>query len=118
VVILGDTGSPAEQRLTQDVITRGLTIVGAHDMHVDAQWNDATIISYFFDLVAAGRIPLAGLTSHTFTPDRCADAYALANARRGETMGILFDWTAPLPQAPLGEFASVIPGRAAPPTAR
>ena len=39
VVVLGDTGSPSGQHLTADVVTRGLTIVGAHDGHDDAQWN-------------------------------------------------------------------------------
>ena len=43
LVILGDTGQPAEQRLSPDVITRGLTIVGVHDTHNTAEWNDATI---------------------------------------------------------------------------
>ena len=33
VVVLGDTGFPATQHLTADVITRGITIVGAHDVH-------------------------------------------------------------------------------------
>ena len=46
VVVLGDTGSPASQHLTPDVITRGLTIVGAHDGHVDDTWNDATIYPF------------------------------------------------------------------------
>ena len=118
VVLLGDTGSPGDQRLTSDVITRGITVVGAHDLHVDARWNNTTILAFFFELLAQGRFPLDGLVTHPFPPDRAADAYALANARRGETMGIVFDWTTKLPQAPLGEHAAVIPGKAAPPTVR
>ena len=31
LVLLGDTGTPTEQRLTGDVVTRGLQIIGAHD---------------------------------------------------------------------------------------
>lgn len=31
VIVLGDTGAPAEQQLSSDVITRGLHTVGAHD---------------------------------------------------------------------------------------
>src|SRR5262249_27221228 len=31
LILLGDTGTPSEQRLTSDVITRGLRIIGAHD---------------------------------------------------------------------------------------
>ena len=31
LVLLGDTGTPTEQHLTGDVVTKALTIVGAHD---------------------------------------------------------------------------------------
>jgi 2-desacetyl-2-hydroxyethyl bacteriochlorophyllide A dehydrogenase len=93
VVILGDTGDPASQHLTSDVIRRGLCIVGAHDLLNTPQWNNATIIRLFFDLAAGGRFPLAGLNSHFFRPAQCAEAYATANRDRAKTMGIVFDWT-------------------------
>jgi len=93
VVILGDTGNPADQRLTGDVITRGLTIVGAHDLHNTPEWNNATITQLFFELVAGGRFPLAGLNTHFFEPGQCREAYATANRDRAKTMGIVFDWT-------------------------
>jgi 2-desacetyl-2-hydroxyethyl bacteriochlorophyllide A dehydrogenase len=93
VVVLGDTGQPARQYLTSDVITRGLTIVGAHDAHNTAQWNDTTISRLFFSLAASGRISLDSLTSHRYKPQQCAEAYATANHARSTTMGILFDWS-------------------------
>ena len=92
VVVLGDTGAPAQQRLTPDVITRGLTITGAHDGHNTATWNDTTINRLFFSLAASGRFPLEGLTSHIFAPDQCAEAYLTANRDRASTMGLIFDW--------------------------
>lgn len=100
VVVLGDTGSPASQCLTPDVITRGLTIIGAHDTHDDATWTNRTVTAYFLDLVRSGRFPLDGLITDVFAPADCVAAYGAANARRGETMGICFDWTAPLPILP------------------
>ena len=93
IVILGDTGQPSQQGLTHDVITRGLTIVGAHDTHNTPEWNDATITRYFFGLVASGRFPLAGLNTHSFAPERCTEAYTVANRDRAKTMGIVFDWS-------------------------
>lgn len=93
VVVLGDTGSPSSQRLTSDVIMRGLHIVGAHDVHNDERWNNRSITRLFFDLVRRGRFDLAGLNTHYFRPESAPEAYAAANARRGETMGIVFDWT-------------------------
>jgi 2-desacetyl-2-hydroxyethyl bacteriochlorophyllide A dehydrogenase len=92
VVILGDTGTPTQQALTSDVIKRGLTIVGTHDLHNTPEWNGATITRLFFDLAISGRFPLEGLTSHVFKPDQCVEAYTTANRDRATTMGIVFDW--------------------------
>jgi 2-desacetyl-2-hydroxyethyl bacteriochlorophyllide A dehydrogenase len=94
VVILGDTGQPAKQSLTPDVITRGLTIVGAHDGHTTEQWNNITIGTLFLQLAVDGRISLKGLATHRFQPEQCKEAYETANRDRSKTMGILFDWRA------------------------
>ncbi|MCX5658817.1 MAG: zinc-binding alcohol dehydrogenase [Planctomycetota bacterium] len=95
VVVLGDTGTPSQQQLSSDVITRGLTIVGAHDGHDTPLWGAPQIYRLFFHLVATGRFNLAGINTHTFAPAQCELAYKTANERRGETMGILFDWAKP-----------------------
>jgi 2-desacetyl-2-hydroxyethyl bacteriochlorophyllide A dehydrogenase len=94
VVILGDTGMPANQHLTSDVIVRGITIVGAHDgLTVGPNWDgDRAIFELFFHLAATDRFDLEGLNTHTFHPRDCAAAYELANERRADTMGIVFDW--------------------------
>ena len=92
VVVLGDTGSPAGQQLTSDVITRGLTVIGAHDCLETPQWNSATIVRYFLDLAASGRFALDGLNTHFFAPADCAHAYETANRERAKTMGIVFEW--------------------------
>lgn len=92
VVVLGDTGSPAGQQLTSDVITRGLSIVGAHDCLETPQWNNATITRYFLDLAASGRFSLEGLNTHFFSPADSVKAYETANRERAKTMGIVFDW--------------------------
>ena len=92
VVLLGDTGRPSEQRLTHDVIGKGLTIVGVHDTHDRDGWDERRIHETWLALVTSGRFPLDGLVTHEFAPDDCAAAYALANARRHETLGIAFNW--------------------------
>lgn len=92
LVLIGDSGRPQQQHLTSDCITRGLTIVGAHDAHI-SRAEEPAIYRLFFDLLGDGRFRLDGLNTHIFSPGRCTDAYALANARRAETMGIIFDWT-------------------------
>lgn len=92
VVVLGDTGSPASQHLTSDVVLRGLTIAGAHDSHVDATWTIQRIHRLFTRLHADGRFNLSGLITNRFAPEQCAEAYETAGRNRGETMGIVFDW--------------------------
>jgi 2-desacetyl-2-hydroxyethyl bacteriochlorophyllide A dehydrogenase len=95
VVLLGDAGAPAEQRLTSDVITRGVSIHGAHDSYTvgDPRWDhDREIARLVFRLASAGRFPLAGLVSHRFGPADSPQAYELAATARNRTMGIVFDW--------------------------
>lgn len=92
IVVMGDTGRPAQQSMSSDLIIRGLTEVGAHDGHNDEEWNDATIAKLFFDLTSSGRFSVDGLISHHFKPTDCAEAYGVANREREKTMGVVFDW--------------------------
>jgi len=92
LLLIGDTGTPTEQRLTGDVLTRAISIHGAHDATTFPDRSRDSIAQLFFRLVSSGRFPLTGMNTHWFTPDQAEDAYRLANTARGETMGILFRW--------------------------
>ncbi len=93
LVLLGDTGFPAQQSLTSDVMTKGLTIVATHDHHDRGGWTQRRIDELFFKLVHDGVFALDGLITHEFAPEDCAAAYALVSERREEAVGVLFDWT-------------------------
>jgi threonine dehydrogenase-like Zn-dependent dehydrogenase len=93
VVLLGDTGRPAAQHLTSDVVTKGLTIVGTHDTHDRGGWPEQCVNAVFFELVRTGRFSLDDLITHVVDPRDPAKAYELANTVREETMGICFDWS-------------------------
>ena len=93
VILLGDTGFPDRQHLTSDVMTKGLTIQATHDSHDRDGWTQRRVDGLFFASLMNGRFDVGGLITHEFTPADCADAYALAVERRGEAMGILFDWS-------------------------
>jgi 2-desacetyl-2-hydroxyethyl bacteriochlorophyllide A dehydrogenase len=93
VVLLGDTGRPGRQCLSSDLMTKGLTIQATHDSHDRDGWTERRVDRLFFACVRRGRFDLEGLITHEFAPEECATAYALAEASREQTMGILFDWT-------------------------
>ncbi|MDR3691281.1 MAG: zinc-binding alcohol dehydrogenase [Fimbriimonas sp.] len=92
LVVLGDTGAPSQQRLTRDLIRRGLHIVGAHGSHEEGEWSRRAIDELFFDLVQRHRFDVSGLVTHVFRPEQCKEAYTLVTSGREASMGILFDW--------------------------
>jgi threonine dehydrogenase-like Zn-dependent dehydrogenase len=93
IILLGDSGFPAAQCLTSDVVLRGISIMGAHDLHVRSKWGDEReIFHLFFHFLSKGRLSTAHLVTHRFDPRRAQQAYLLAEKRKGNTGGILFDW--------------------------
>jgi threonine dehydrogenase-like Zn-dependent dehydrogenase len=95
VVILGNTGSPSSQRLTDDVVTRALQIAGAHDVlsMLDAPWDgDRGLHELFFHLVQTGRFDLEGLITDVVSPTDADAAYIAAEQRADQTLGVCFDW--------------------------
>jgi threonine dehydrogenase-like Zn-dependent dehydrogenase len=92
LVLLGDTGAPDKQHLSHDLMHKGFWITATWDCHETPEWDAPTITRLFFQLVKTGRFPLKGLNTHRFAPEDCVAAYAVANERRSETMGIWFDW--------------------------
>lgn len=92
VILLGDTGTPAGQHLTPDVLRRGVRVHGCHVSHETADWHELRIMQRFYDLLAAGRFSVDGLNTHRFLPTQAVEAFALTTERRAETMGVWFDW--------------------------
>jgi 2-desacetyl-2-hydroxyethyl bacteriochlorophyllide A dehydrogenase len=93
VILLGDTGFPARQCLSSQMMVKGLTVQATHDSHDLDGWDQHKVDQHFFDAVGRGQFPLDGLITREFAPDNCAQAYQLADTERDNTMGILFDWT-------------------------
>ncbi len=100
MMVLGDTGSPSRQRLTKDVVTRGITIRGAHDTNPPpvasdyAPWSHKQMVQLFFRYLARGEMRTSDLITHRFDPGDAARAYGLMQEDRSSTLGVLFDWTA------------------------
>jgi threonine dehydrogenase-like Zn-dependent dehydrogenase len=93
VLLLGDTGHPGAQHLSSAVPIKGLSIVGVHDRLPVAGWDRPGIFRYVLDLMARKRFDARDLITHRYFPDQAADAYAIANENRGQTVGIAFTWS-------------------------
>lgn len=99
LVLLGDTGTPTAQHLTKDVITKGLTIVGAHDMHAEfpssdsAHWNNLRQAELFFRYLQRGDMHVNNLITHRYSPHEAPKAYAMLQELRASAIGVIFDWT-------------------------
>ncbi|HZI58145.1 MAG TPA: zinc-binding alcohol dehydrogenase, partial [Verrucomicrobiae bacterium] len=94
IIILGDTGFPAAQSLTSDVVLRGISIIGVHDLHTWSKWRDEReIFHLFFNFLSKKRFSTARLVTHRFDPRQPQEAYLLAERSKGNTCGILFDWS-------------------------
>src|SRR5947199_364989 len=96
---LGDTGTPSEQRLTGDVVTKGLTIVGAHDSNPPAvstdhaYWSKQRMVELFFTYLLRGDMRVSDLVTHSYSPLDAAETYRILREERMTIMGVLFDWT-------------------------
>lgn len=95
VVLIGDTPFPSRQCLTQDLLLRGLTLIGTHNAKLppgDAFWAHARQMSLFLEYVRRGSIRVSDLVTHRFAPEDAAKVYALLDTYRASTLGVLFDW--------------------------
>lgn len=98
VVLLGDAGAPAQQSISGDLITRGLRVVGAHDMLPPAapvpgiRWSAVEMHELFMRYLERGQMRVEDLITHRFKPADAAEAYALLNRERQSAMGVLFEW--------------------------
>jgi threonine dehydrogenase-like Zn-dependent dehydrogenase len=99
LLLLGDTGTPSEQRLTSDVIRKGLSIVGAHDTHPPvlasdhAYWSHTNMATLFFTYLERGQMRVSDLVTHCFQPGAAPEAYRMLTQDRTSAVGVLFDWT-------------------------
>jgi threonine dehydrogenase-like Zn-dependent dehydrogenase len=99
VLLLGDTGHPGQQMITNDVVFRGVKIVGAHDTHAPTDatdhepWSVSRINELFLECLSRGSIRVKDLMTHRFFPEAARDAYALLQRDRLSTMGVMFEWT-------------------------
>lgn len=99
LLLLGDAGDPSEQRLTTDVIGRGVRIIPAHDnfpppVSTDhAFWSKPEMARLFLTYLQRGEMRVSDLVSDRFAPRAAPAAYHKIMTDRAAVMGVVFDWT-------------------------
>lgn len=101
LVLVGDSGFPSQQHLTGDLVTRGITVFGAHDGNAGfvatphMPWTNPVMGELFLEYVRRGDMRVHDLITHRFRPEQAAQAYAALRESRESAMGVLFEWTEP-----------------------
>lgn len=99
LVLIGDTGTPAGQFLTGEVIRKSLQIVASHATNTPpaetdwSHWTRANMIQLFYSYLLDGRMKVSDLNTHQFSPVNCQEAYQKLLHTRAGTMGCHFDWS-------------------------
>jgi 2-desacetyl-2-hydroxyethyl bacteriochlorophyllide A dehydrogenase len=98
VVLLGDAGSPTQQHITGDLISRGLRLIGAHDNNPPktatdhAWWTRNHMAELFMTYLERRQMQVDDLITHRFKPAEAAAAYARLVEDRATAMGVVFEW--------------------------
>jgi len=99
VVLLGDTPTPTRQTLGPGLVSDSLTVLGIHgtmtadEPTVFNPWTRREAVMLFLDYLLQGRMRVAHLITHRYSPLAAPDVYAKCVADRSFAVGILFDWT-------------------------
>ena len=98
VVLIGDTGTPAEQHLIHNFLGKDLTLIGAHDTNAPRDTNDYTpwstqaMVALFYKYLLRGQMNVADMITHRFPLKKARDAYDLLTDRRDEAMGVILEF--------------------------
>lgn len=99
LVLLGDTPIPSQQHLGPGVVSNAISILGTHGYVVPHQtteftpWTLETMSDVFFDYVAQGRMRVADMVTHRYSPLEAPEVYRKLAQDRSSAMGVIFDWT-------------------------
>ena len=92
VVLLGDAGYPAEQRLGPELLLNGLRVVGAHFEHADTS-ERRRMAEEFFAAVEDGKVVVEDLITNRTHPEDAVSLYASLAEEDPARLGVLFDWS-------------------------
>jgi threonine dehydrogenase-like Zn-dependent dehydrogenase len=98
-VLIGDTGFPSGQNISEAVITRSLIVLGCMGPQAPVEaspwhyWSRGNMVDLFLRYLADGRMCVSDLNTHAFSPADAQAAYQKLLRDRVSTMGVHFDWS-------------------------
>ncbi len=101
LLLLGDSPDPSQQRLTSDVMTRGVQIIAAHDgnpPHASSArdfWTHQEMSDLFFHFLQTGQMRVGDLITHRYTPQQAPQCYEMLLRDRSRALGVIFNWSQP-----------------------
>lgn len=98
LVLLGDTPTPSRQHLGPNVVANSLSILGVHALARPVQgsdfypWGAREMVGLFFDYLQQGRMRVADLITHRFSPLDAPQLYEMVRRDRS-ALGVVLDWS-------------------------
>jgi 2-desacetyl-2-hydroxyethyl bacteriochlorophyllide A dehydrogenase len=98
VVLLGDSPTPSQQHLGPHVVSNSLSILSIHgSMRGEPasafhRWDARAMTDLFFDLLRQGRMRVADLVTHRYSPAAAPEVYATLLENPTVALGVIFDW--------------------------
>ena len=96
--LIGDVAFPSRQTLTHDVISKSISIVGAHGSippwrgNPYYRWGKCEMTGFFFNLIQSGRFKVDNLITHRIKPDEAPEVYKEIHSDRSSYLGVVIDW--------------------------
>ena len=99
LVLLGDTPMPTQQFLGPGVVFKSIAILGIHGYAVPEKtteftpWTVDTMSGVFFDYLMRGKMNVADLVTHRYSPLEAPQVYLSLLKNRASAVGVILDWT-------------------------
>jgi 2-desacetyl-2-hydroxyethyl bacteriochlorophyllide A dehydrogenase len=99
LVLLGDTPTPSQQHLGPGVVFKSISILGLHGYAVPERtteltpWSVEVMSDIFVDYLQRGKMQVADLITHRYSPLQAAETYLGLLKDRSAALGVIFDWS-------------------------
>ena len=99
VVLLSDSPTPSRQHLGPHVVSNSLAIMSIHgSMRSEPTsayhpWGARAMTDLFFDYLRQGRMRVADLITHRYSPQKAPEVYTRLLEDPTSALGVIFDWS-------------------------